>query len=779
MTWHIHIKGQVQGVGFRPFVYQLAQRHVLNGWVNNTSDGVHIEFNANQAAAEAFLDQISASAPRLAQITELAMGKTDDREYASFDIIHSRAQTEVNLLLSPDFALCDQCRKELYDADSRRYNYAFTSCTHCGPRYSIIKDLPYDRPFTSMAEFPLCPSCTQEYHDPQDRRYFAQTNSCCTCRIALQLLDSEGNAIAISQEEIVKQVADLWQAGKIIAIKGIGGYLLTCDARNAQAVASLRQRKQRAKKPFALLFPGIEQARDYVEVSSEEAALLQSAAAPIVLARLRSSAEQKLAIGEIAPGLKKLGVMLPYTPLYELLAHQFGHPLVATSANISNAPIVFDEATDLALLSGLADFILANEREILLPQDDSVVTVSPQANQAIIIRRSRGYAPSFILPEMNWSIPETLATGAMLKSTFAVLHKNNLYLSQYLGDLQHFDTQQSYRHCFAHLKGLLNATPQLMLADLHPDYPSTRLGQDWSEQQRIPIRYIQHHEAHFGAILGEHQLIHDPEPILGVIWDGTGLGTDGQIWGGEFFRYRNYQFQRCQHFAYFKWLAADKMAREPRIAALAIGADSPDALNMLRHRFTDQEWKLYHNRLNKPSGLESSSVGRLFDAAAALILGINRQDYEGEAAMLLQQLAEDYLLPQGLEQINAYPIRVNSDAPLPTQQLIQALAQDLSAGTPPSEVAAKFHLTLVMLIKTVAEQEATRKVAFSGGVFQNSLLVDLLHHYMGDQFSLYFHQQLSPNDENISFGQLVCAEIQQQHSFLHSKTKEHVLSNSG
>lgn len=778
MNWHIHIQGQVQGVGFRPFVYVLAKRHALNGWVNNTTDGVHIEIEAEQVAATTFVDELMRTAPRLSRITDVLVTQVADQSYNSFEIVHSTTSEAVNLMLTPDFALCEDCRKDLYDKESRRQGYAFTSCTNCGPRYSIIKKLPYDRPTTTMVSFPLCTDCTAEYEDPLDRRYYAQTNSCEDCSIDLQLYQRTGEALPLAQSQMIGKVVELWEAGKIIAIKGIGGYLLTCDAHNKQAVELLRARKQRPTKPFALLFPNLELAQAALTLGDDEAEALTSTAAPIVLASLKDQSSSSLATEAIAPGLNRLGIMLPYTPLYELLLHEFGRPIVATSGNISNSPIIYEDDKAVKELHPIADYILDNERAIVAPQDDSVVQYSHWHRQRIILRRSRGWAPTYINADLQWSIPETLAAGAMLKSTFSILHRENTYISQYLGDLEHFDTQENYRHCFQHLVQLLEAQPKQIIADKHPTYPSTQLAQAWSDERQIPIRYIPHHQAHFGALLGEHNLLHSKEPILGVVWDGTGLGEDEQIWGGEFFRYEDYSFERCGQFSYFHSLAGDKMAREPRIAALAIGQSSAIVRDALRPRFNDQEWRIYERMLNRNQGLQSSSVGRLFDAVAALVTGIDHQSFEGEAAIALQVLAERYFQENDCRHTASYLDGMDITSSIPTAEILAAIQADINRGLNADHVAANFHFTLVSGIQAIAEQQQITRLAFSGGVFQNALLVDLIIEHLSGAYELFFHDQLSPNDENISFGQLVCAEIEQQHTLFTEKSQQHVLSNS-
>lgn len=778
-SWHVHIEGQVQGVGFRPFIYQLARQHKLNGWVNNSVDGVHIAFNASQADAELFCRDAVQRAPVLARITSCDLWETEPQKYIGFQIVHSQSDGRKNLLLSPDFAVCPACRTELHDPGDRRFAYPFITCTHCGPRYSISSCLPYDRENTVMDHFTMCPSCHREYTDPDDRRYYAQTNSCPDCRITLSLIDREGNTLPLETDAIITEVVQLWQAGKIVAIKGIGGYLLTCDAANAATIQQLRRQKHRPTKPLAVMYPDITAIGEQLEVSPMAATELLSHRAPIVLLPCQAAITDQLALDELAPGLSKLGVMLPYTPLFEMLLQAFGRPIVATSGNVSHAPIIYTDDQAKAGLSGIADFLLSNNRAILIPQDDSVVQYSPLAGQKIVLRRSRGMAPTLLQPELVWPETSILASGALLKSTFSLLHAGNTYVSQYLGDLQHFDTEQSYQHCLQHLLQLLQIRPDLILCDSHPAYASTRFGQQMAALWGIPVEYVQHHHAHFGAILGEHRLFRQPEPVLGVIWDGTGLGDDQQIWGGEFFRYENYRMERCRHWGYFASILGDKMAKEPRISALALCHDLPAAAVYVRSKFSDLEWSLYGKMLEQHQKLQTSSVGRIFDAVAS-ILGLgDRQQYEGEVAMRLEELAMSYVRQKDSQALESYFKEAECAADIPTASLIQALIDDLHAGKSIAYVAARFHYSLVHLIRLVAKQQQIRKIAFSGGVFQNALLVDLIIHQLSGDFQLYFHEELAPNDENISYGQLVCHYIRQLDTARSTqKSRSHVLSDS-
>ncbi len=774
-TWHIHIEGQVQGVGFRPFVYSMAQKYELQGWVNNTIDGVHIVFNADENLAGKFAEELVAKAPPLSKITAIHKRKKKQQFFDHFQIIHSSEEGEPNLLITPDFGLCEDCREELHQAANRRHGYPFITCTNCGPRFSIINSVPYDREYTEMSVFQMCATCSEEYNNPLDRRYYSQTNSCSDCGIELTLFDADQNPISKDSEEIVNRIIQHWQEGKIIAIKGIGGYLLTCDANNSAAVLELRKRKHRPSKPFALMFPNktsVEGLFDQKEAIQE----MNTHVSPIVLMEWSEDTET---FGEIAPGLNQVGVMLPYTPLYERLLHKFDKPIVATSGNISNSPIVFQDEKALSQLSKIADFILLNNRDIVIPQDDSVVKFSFFKKQKIVLRRSRGLAPTYINPNLELPGESILAMGGMLKSTFSFLHKENIHISQYLGDLEQFDTQQNYQLTIQHFLNLFQAQPDCIIKDKHPEYPSTHYGEQLANELSIPTYDIQHHIAHFGAILGEHHLMHADDTILGVIWDGTGFGNDGQIWGGEFFKYHDYQFSRCAYFDYFDFILGDKMPREPRISALSACWDVVGAEEFLKDKFSKTEWQIYHKLLQKDAPLQTSSLGRIFDAVASLLGILDKQTFEGEAAMRLEALATSYFKKNGLDFSSSYFQEDLLEDRIPTKALMDNIIKDLWSGQAKDFIAAKFHFSLVKLIKTIADNFEIKKLAFSGGVFQNGLLLDLILHHLKEDFELFFHQQLAANDENISFGQLICYQIVKHRvSFNKNKLNNHVFSNS-
>ena len=757
-TWHIHIEGQVQGVGFRPFVFVLAKKHKLNGWVNNTTDGVHIEFNASKSDAISFCKAILNQAPILARITRHYLDEIEEKFFDSFEIVHSTAKGKANLLLTPDVAMCGECQFELHDVKNRRQQYAFITCTNCGPRYSIIQNLPYDRIHTTMQQFEMCTVCREEYDNPLDRRYYSQTTSCLDCSIELVLYDKNQNVFQTDLQSILTSIVEHWQDGKIVAIKGIGGYLLTCDAANEEVIKKLRIKKHRPSKPFAVMFPNFATLEEMTELSEKERKALNYPLMPIVLLDIKQ--QSALAFEDIAPKLSQLGVMLPYTPLYDLLLKKFGKPIIATSGNISGSPIVFQDEKAFLQLGQIADLILVNNREIVVPQDDSLFKFSFFKQQKIILRRSRGLAPTYINANLKLPQKSLLAMGAMLKSAFTFLHQGNTYVSQYLGDLEQFDTQQNYQHTIQHFLSLFNTQPERILVDKHPEYPSTQYGKQLAQNLPLPFNEVQHHIAHFGAVLGENNLIDSQKPILGVIWDGTGLGEDGQIWGGEFFKYQNHDFLRCYYFDYFDFILGDKMPKEPRISALSTCWEVMRAMDFLESKFSKTEWNIYCKLLAKENPLQTSSVGRIFDAVASLLGIMDKQSYEGEAAMQLEALATSYFKKHGLEFSESYFREGAHYYRIPTKTLMTHLIMDLKKGKAKDFIAAKFHFSLMKIIKIVANNLKISKICFSGGVFQNSLLVDLIIHYLKEDFELFFHKQLSPNDECVSFGQLVVYHIE-------------------
>jgi hydrogenase maturation protein HypF len=754
-TYHIHIKGIVQGVGFRPFIYKLAKELGLSGWVNNTYDGVHIQVNATTFQIDLFTQSIQKDKPDIATITDFQIQTIPHQEFSEFDIVHSDRSGEATVLLTPDFGLCEDCRQELLDTQNRRYRYPFITCTNCGPRYSIINAMPYDRPWTTMEPFTMCPSCRAEYDDPVDPRYFSQTNSCQDCAIELTFYESGKWLDFPSPIQGMEYIVEQWKRGKIVAIKGIGGYLLTCSATDAEVIQLLRKRKKRPTKPFAVMYHDLFCLAEDVELDAQAAGELRSPASPIVLLSLKNDRMTDIAVRALAPNLGQIGVMLPYTPLYAWLLEQYGQPIVATSGNISNSTIIYENDKAIEHLSEMAELVVLNNRDIVVPQDDSVLKISPVKREKVLLRRSRGLAPAY-LPQSGEALPgkTILSMGASLKSVFSLLHQNNIYISQYLGNTDLFDAQENYRHTLDHILDVLGAQPDIIVVDKHPNYFSRRLGEELADKYQAALWEVQHHKAHLWAVLGEHRLW--DEKVLGVIWDGTGYGDDGNIWGGEFFVYEYGEMSRATHLDYFNFILGDKMPREPRVSAFAI-LEAHDSLN---NKFTEEEWRIYQKILEQ-NRLKSSSAGRLYDAAASVLLDIDYQSYEGEAAMQLEQKAYEYFRKFGATTFYTYLKEEEIPENFPRfilTQLIRDRARDFDLDF----LAAKFHITLAHYIFCQAKKIGVRKVAFSGGVFQNGWMVDLVKLFMDADFNLYFHKEVSPNDEGISFGQLrqACYKLQ-------------------
>ena len=758
-SFHIHIQGLVQGVGFRPFVYNLAKHFALTGWVNNTIDGVHILFNSDHGNARLFYEELIRKAPSLSEITDHFLSKVKSRKFDSFEIVESDERGDAILMLTPDFAMCTDCKAELQLSNNFRYQYPFITCTHCGPRYSIITSLPYDRSNTSMEDFEMCEKCQAEYNDPENRRHYSQTNSCQECGIKMEIYDAPENKFSSDNVLIIDTVISGLNDGKIIAVKGIGGYLLLCDANNAETIKRLRQRKHRPAKPFAVMFPDLASIKKIAFLQKEEAEMVQSAIAPIVLVEAKENCDEQICINDIAPNLSRLGVMLPYAPLFELIVSKFGKPVVATSANISNAPIIFKDEEARQSLFSIADFVVTNNREIVVSQDDSVIQFTKKSHKQIIIRRSRGLAPSWF--NYNCQTDKTiLATGALLKSTFTFVNKKNTYISQYLGNTESYEVQENYAKAVQHFFDLFHQKPSIILTDKHGQYFTNQFAKELASELQIEAIEIQHHKAHFSAVLAENNLTPTPlqkergnaPSVLGVIWDGTGLGDDDNIWGGEFFTYKDNEMKRVAHFDYFPFILGDKMPREPRISAMATCVDIPLADELLLEKFSGTEWKIYKQMLSQHS-LGCSSVGRIFDAVASLLNLCDKQSYEGEAAMLLQEQASLYFNKNGWEFEESYFIE--NDNLISTTSLLDEVVIDIKRNKSTGFVAAKFHYSLVHLVEIIANNLQIKNIAFSGGVFLNSVLVDLLHLHLDKKFELYFHKKLSPNDENISFGQMV------------------------
>jgi len=759
--YHIHITGRVQGIGFRPFIYKLAVKNGLKGTVSNTLDGVHIRVNCELCDVSHLVRQIKEQKPAQSIITHIHAEEIDPQEYDDFSIIDSDLNGAPDLLITPDFSICESCLRELKDPGNKRYEYPFITCTKCGPRFSIENGLPYDRHRTSMSTFKMCSSCATEYDDPDDVRFYSQTNSCPVCKISQWMVDSTGRKLDITDHKIIEFAARKIEDGNVGAVKGIGGFLLVCDPQNHEKVMELREKKRRPAKPFALLYPDvISVKRDFYITEREEEELIGTAAPIVLLAPKKESLAEAL-LHDLAPGLNKLGVMIPYAPVLYLIAKELNRPLLATSGNIKGAPIIHRNEEAVKSLSGFADFILLNNRDIKVPQDDSVVKFSDKYHQKIMIRRSRGYAPGYLQKGIKPSFEKrTLALGALLKSTFTVWNHGRCHVSQFLGDTMEFDAQISFERSLNHFRDLLQFVPEIILVDKHPAYYATQKGRELASFYKIPIMEVQHHEAHFWAVLGENELLHGDEKILGVIFDGSGMGNDGAIWGGEFFTYENREISRLSHVSCFPHILGDKMALEPKLSALSILHATHMNYGLEEDKFTPEELDFY-DRVLENSSLCTSSVGRLFDAVASLLDLCHINTYEGEAAMYLERKAQEFINKNRSYQAY-YPYKLTDEGTIALELPMSEIINDVLNNVNKGEIAAKFHNMLVAVIEEIANKACVNSIAFSGGVFQNGLLVDLIIEKLSSKFKLYFHKDLSPNDECISYGQLVSYYVNQK-----------------
>ncbi len=747
----IFARGIVQGVGFRPFVYNLAVNHNLTGWVRNTSGGVEIELNGSPTAIQAFIDTLQHNPPPLARIDELRVEPCSPNSYTQFDIFSSQPQEGDFLPVSPDVALCPDCRRELLDPTDRRFRYPFINCTHCGPRFTIIQDIPYDRPKTTMAGYKMCPQCSVEYHNPLDRRFHAQPTACPVCGPQISFV-SKGQLQA--QGEAALQTARAWlQDGKILAVKGLGGYHLACDAANRRAVTELRNRKKRSDKPFALMALDLQAVHRHCVVSEEEAELLQSRAAPIVL--LQKRPESNIA-ADVAPYQNTLGVMLAYTPLHVLLlesAPDFPDMLVMTSGNLSEEPIAYEDDDAQTRLAPLTDGFLLHDRPIHMRVDDSVARVI--AGAPYLLRRSRGYAPDSI--GLHTPVPPILAAGAELKNTFCLTRDRYAFLSHHIGDLENFETLRSFEEGIAHFERLFRIQPQAIACDLHPDYLATRYAQRRAAGQGLPLIAVQHHHAHLAACLADNEWS-APEPVIGLSFDGTGLGTDGAVWGGEVLLGGYASFERIAHLRYAPLPGGDLAVRRPARMALAHlwqagldwEPDLPPVQSLCYEERTALRGQLLHH-LNAPS---TSSMGRLFDAAAALVGGRQTATYEGQAAIDFEAAAD-------LDEPGAYEFAVTGEN-LDPAPVWEALMADWRAGVPLAVLSARFHNSVVNLstacCSAIRRSHGVHTVALSGGVWQNKYLLErTLRGLEKEGFTVLIHRRVPANDGGLALGQALIA----------------------
>ena len=767
------VNGIVQGVGFRPFVYRLAIGFGLKGFICNTASGVLIEVQGFARLLDNFRCALQSDSPPLARIESIDESTLACVAEEGFVIGDSTAGGGVETLIPPDIALCRDCRRELLDPENRRFRYPFINCTNCGPRYTIVACLPYDRPSTSMHSFVMCPECEREYHDPLNRRFHAQPNACPVCGPELLLLDAAGLPMEgdvaqpnCSSEvgqampgDVVAEAVVLLKQGLILALKGLGGFHLAVDARNESAVQQLRERKGREAKPFAVMIRDMAVLRSYCDVSEGELAALTSAEAPMVLLKKRDGC---MLAPSVAPGNHRLGVMLPYTPLHTLLFDTALDTLVMTSANFSEEPIVNDNDEALSRLKGIADIFLLHNRPIYRKCDDSVTIYL--AGELRQIRRSRGYVPAPIL--LSKGGPAVLGTGGELKNTVTLLKGAHALMSQHIGDMKNFEAYSHFQEVVAHLQRLFQVTPELVVHDLHPDYMTTR----WAEEQHIPLLGVQHHHAHFVACLAENG---EEGPAIGLVLDGSGYGTDGTIWGGELLIGDARGVERFASLESMPLPGGDAAVMQPWRLALGYLHRSCSAmpdLPWMRGRMIAPVLELLEKRVNI---VETSSCGRLFDAVAALCNLRGTITYEGEAAIALMHAAEgvvgDKPFRYALTHAKQPGKTMSHEKPQPMEQgrwivmlspMIQEIAAALQAGTSTREISQRFHRTLVTgfqeLVEKASKATGITTVVLSGGVFQNELLfITLLHELRQAGYRVLVHAKAPSNDGGLSLGQAV------------------------
>jgi len=754
------IRGAVQGVGFRPFLYRLATELGLNGWVSNTSRGVLVEVEGAHAQLEQFLLRVEREKPAISFIQSLESSFADPAGYVGFEIRKSEGG-EKTALVMPDIATCPECLREVFDPRNRRFGYPFTNCTHCGPRYTIIESLPYDRPRTTMKKFTMCAECAREYGDPADRRFHAQPNACPECGPQLELWSMTG-AVRALRGAALEGAAAAIRTGNIVGVKGLGGFHLMVDARNEVAVRRLRQRKHREEKPFALMFPAEEDVLRECEAGPLEIRLLRSPESPIVLLRRKPSDNSALA-DSVAPGNPMLGVMLPYTPLHHLLLRALGCAVVATSGNLSDEPICTDEREALERLHDIADLLLVHDRPILRHVDDSIVRL--MAGREMVMRRARGFAPLPVMLDWGNEMPEMptiLGVGAHQKNTVALSVERQVFLSQHIGDLETVSASQAFERAVESLEGLYDAKPESVACDLHPNYISTGYANRVCKE---PVR-VQHHYAHVLACLAENGV---KAPALGVAWDGSGWGPDGTVWGGEFLKIDEYGYTRVARLRPLRLAGSERAVREPRRCGLALLYEAfyetmgeeifaREELHPVR-AFPAAERKIIAVMLRQ--GLNSpwtSSAGRLFDAVASLIGVRQISRYEGQAAMELEWLAERGTESSSYDFAIHQPADKEAPSELDWAPMVRAIIGELAKNAKPETLARKFHNTLAEMIARVAGEDLAVPVLLTGGCFQNRLLTELtVARLEACGVKVYWHQRVPPNDGGISLGQVVAA----------------------
>jgi hydrogenase maturation protein HypF len=744
----IVIRGAVQGVGFRPFIYNLASSMKLTGWVENNVQGVFIEAEGDTDLLKSFLLRIEKEKPAHSFIQSFESSYLDPIGYSIFEIRKSSDSGIPSALVQPDIATCPDCLSEIFDSSNRRYRYPFTNCTHCGPRFTIIRKLPYDRPNTSMNIFPMCTDCMKEYESPADRRFHAQPNACPKCGPKLSLRNPKGEVLA-EREDALQFAVGAIKKGSIVAVKGIGGFHLIADARDAGIVQELRKRKHREEKPFAIMYPSLAAIRGDCIVLPEEERLLISSECPIVLLRKndRCSIAQS-----IAPNNPYLGVILPYAPLHHILMHDLESPVVATSGNISDEPICIDENEAIRRLNGIADLFLVHDRPIVRHMDDSIVRL--MGGREMVMRRARGYAP---LPVSIRGIKaQMLAVGAHLKNTVALSSGENVFISQHIGDLETEESYAAFRKVIDDLQSLYASYPEKVICDLHPDYLSAKFARENAKS----LQMVQHHYAHIASCMAENQL---EGCALGVAWDGTGYGLDQTVWGGEFLLIRKNEFERAGHLRTFRLPGGEAAIKEPRRAAIGLLYEIfGDNLfnqknNFLEESFSKSEVKIIHQMLKKKINSPiTSSAGRLFDAVAAMINLRTVVRFEGQAAMELEFSLDETTDP------GSYIFSIDKEnciREVNWEPMVKAILEDVRQGIRVSMISQKFHNTLVEMIVAMAKECGEKRIILSGGCFQNKYLTERsINRLREEGFVPYWHQRVPSNDGGIALGQIAAAQ---------------------
>jgi len=754
------VRGVVQGVGFRPFVHRLAHKYELKGWVLNSTEGVVIEVEGPREKLEAFLREMEQSPPPRAVLEKVEVNFLPPLGHVSFTIEASRQAADEFVLISPDICICADCLKELFEPGDRRFRYPFINCTNCGPRFTIINDIPYDRPKTTMAVFQMCPLCEKEYHDPTDRRFHAQPNACPVCGPGVSLVDKGGTVLG-EGDAAIREARRLLAKGTILAVKGIGGFHLACDATNGAAVSLLRERKHRINKPFAIMSLDCQEVEKYCYLGEGERQLLESPQRPIVLLRQKHGCPISPLV---APGNLYLGVMLPYTPLHYLLLEKMQEEtdmlaLVMTSGNMSEEPIAKDNDEALEFLGTLADVFLLHNRDIHVRCDDSVTRVFQ--GKEFLMRRSRGYAPFPV--RLPFEMKQVLACGAQLKNTFCLTRDNYAFLSHHIGDLENLETLASFESGIEHFKSLFRVEPEVVAYDMHPNYLSTRYALELKgKDTRLQFVPVQHHHAHIASCLADNGLC---GPAIGVSFDGTGYGQDGHVWGGEFLIADYTGFKQAAHLKYLPMPGGEAAIRRPYRMALSylsylpkeLIADLPP-LEQVGPLELGVLTKQIKEKLNSPL---TSSMGRLFDAVSSLLDICHSTTYEGQAALELEMKADEsirdgYLWPVKEQKL---PIVIDWDYPL------KGVIADFKAGVPVPVISARFHNSVAEMIartcSAIREATGLNQVALSGGVFQNVLLLErALDQLRRSGLETFIHHQVPCNDGGISLGQAVVASAQ-------------------